>query len=62
MTLQAIQKLHQDQQYLKTKIEEGYTPKQIANELNISYKLVEIYLRKFEIPFISQQIHSQTLH
>lgn len=57
-----IQKLHQDQQYLQKKIEEGYSCKQIANELNISYKLVEIYLRKFEIPFSSQQIHSQTLH
>ena len=46
-------KLHQDQNHLQTKISEGYTSKQIANELRVSYKLVELYLKKFGIPFVS---------
>ena len=42
-------KAHQDQNHLQTKINEGYTSKEIANQLRVSYKLVEIYLRKFGI-------------
>jgi DNA-binding NarL/FixJ family response regulator len=42
-------KLHQDQNHLQTKIDEGYTSKEIANQLRVSYKLVEIYLRKYGI-------------
>jgi DNA-binding CsgD family transcriptional regulator len=41
--------MHKNKEYLQTKINEGYTPKQIANELHVSYKLVEIYLRQFGI-------------
>jgi DNA-binding NarL/FixJ family response regulator len=48
-------KLHQDQSYLQNKIDEGFTSKDIGKELRVSYKLVEIYLRKFEIPFTSQR-------
>lgn len=49
-------KAHQDQNYLQTKISEGYTSKEIANELRVSYKLVEIYLRKFGIKHISYAV------
>jgi len=42
-------KLHQNQNHLQTKIDEGYTSKEIANQLRVSYKLVEIYLRKYGI-------------
>ena len=48
-------KNHQDQTYLQTKINEGYTSKDIANENRVSYKLVELYLRKYEIDFVSQK-------
>jgi DNA-binding CsgD family transcriptional regulator len=47
-------KKHQDQSYLQQKISEGYTSKSIGNELRVSYKLVEIYLRKFNIKHVSQ--------
>ena len=47
-------KQHQNPDYLKTKIEEGYTPKEIANENRVSYKLIEMYLRKYQIKHISQ--------
>lgn len=47
-----ILKNHHDPRYLQKKIDEGYTSKDIAKELRISYKLVELYLRKFEIPFV----------
>jgi DNA-binding CsgD family transcriptional regulator len=47
--------MHKDKNYLQTKINEGYTPKQIANELRVSYKLVEIYLRQFGIPHTPTQ-------
>jgi DNA-binding NarL/FixJ family response regulator len=42
-------KLHQDKNYLQTKINEGFTSKDIGKELRVSYKLVEIYLRKYGI-------------
>ena len=51
-------KKHQDENYLLTKINEGYTSKDIANDLNVSYHLVEIYLVKFGIPFESKDISS----
>ena len=50
-----ILKNHHDPRYLQKKIDEGYTSKDIANELRVSYKLVEMYLRKFEIPFVAQR-------
>jgi len=46
---------HHDKDYLQDKINEGKTSKDIANELRVSYKLVELYLKKFDIPFESQQ-------
>jgi transposase len=48
-------KLHQDQNYLQTKISEGYNSKEIAKELRVSYKLVEIYLVKYNIKHESQR-------
>jgi transposase len=48
--------MHKDKTYLQTKIDEGYTPKQIAKELHVSYKLVEIYLRQFGIDFTPTSI------
>jgi DNA-binding CsgD family transcriptional regulator len=48
-------KLHQDQNYLQQKISEGHSSKDIGNELRVSYKLIEIYLKKFNIPFVSQR-------
>ena len=47
-------KAHQNQDYLQQKIDEGYTSKDIGKELRVSYRLVEIYLRKFEIKHVSQ--------
>lgn len=44
-------KNHQDETYLKEQIALGKTSKDIATENNVSYKLVEIYLSKFNIPF-----------
>jgi len=50
-----MDKLHQDKDYLLSQIDNGYTPKDISNQLNVSYKLIELYLRQFNIPFVSQQ-------
>lgn len=46
---------HHDPRYLQQKIDQGYSSKDIAKELRISYKLVEIYLAKFGIPFVSSK-------
>jgi DNA-binding NarL/FixJ family response regulator len=46
-----MEKLHQEKDWLQSQIDSGKSSKQIANENNISYKLVEIYLSKFNIPF-----------
>lgn len=48
-------KLHQNEEFLRKTIELGSTPKEIAKELRVSYKLVELYLTKFGIPFTSQK-------
>lgn len=50
-----MDKLHQDQDFLRKAIELGSTPKEISKELRVSYKLVELYLTKYGIPFASQQ-------
>lgn len=51
------QKLHQNKDYLQNKIGEGFTSKDIGKELRVSYKLVEIYLRKYNIKHVSQEQH-----
>jgi transposase len=45
-------KEHQNQEYLQQKVEEGYSAKDISKELGVSYKLVELYLRQYDIPFV----------
>ena len=47
-------KLHQDEEFLRFEISKGSTSKDIAKSLRVSYRLVEIYLRKFGIPHESQ--------
>lgn len=45
--------LHQDEDYLRNQMNSGKTSKDISKELGVSYKLVEIYLEKYQIPFTS---------
>lgn len=45
--------LHQDKNYLTQAMESGKTSRDISKELGVSYKLVEIYLEKYQIPFTS---------
>jgi len=52
-------KLHQSEEYLREAIYIGLTSKEIANELRVSHKLVEIYLRKFGIKHVPHtSVHS----
>lgn len=44
-------KKHQDETYLREQIALGKTSKDIADENRISFKLVEIYLTKYNIPY-----------
>lgn len=37
--------------YLKNQIDLGKSTKEIADENNVSFKLVELYLTKYNIPF-----------
>ena len=49
-------KLHQDEQYLRKVFEnQDITSKDLAKELHVSYKLIELYLEKYNIPFKSQR-------
>lgn len=50
-----MDKLHQSPEFLKKAISDGLTSRDIAKDLRVSYKLVEIYLEKHEIPFVSQK-------
>ena len=45
--------LHRDESYLRKAIGSGKTSRDIGKELRVSYKLVEIYLEKYQIPFTS---------
>lgn len=45
-------KLHQDEEYLRNAIN-TQNSREIAKDLHVSYKLVEIYLEKYNIPFKS---------
>jgi hypothetical protein len=47
-----IQKSHQNKEWLQQQIDLGKTSKEIANDNKISYKLVELYLKKYGIPFV----------
>lgn len=49
------EKLHKDADYLAAEIAAGKTSRDIAAENRISYKLVEIYLSDYGIPFVSQK-------
>jgi DNA-binding NarL/FixJ family response regulator len=46
-----MMKNHQEEDWLRSQIDLGKSSRNIANENNISYKTVELYLRKFNIPF-----------
>lgn len=48
-------KNHQDQTYLKEQIALGKTTKEIADENKVSFKLVELYLTKYNIPYTPKQ-------
>lgn len=51
-----MNKLHQDEDYLRKYFANGnMTSKDLSQELNVSYKLIEIYLEKYGIPFKSQK-------
>lgn len=51
-------KFHQNEDFLRKAIEAGSTSKEIAKELRVSYKLVELYLRKYGIKHNSMQTHN----
>jgi len=51
----SMNKLHQDPEFLKKAMSDGLTSRDIANDLRVSYKLVELYLEKHQIPFTSQK-------
>lgn len=47
-------KLHQNKEYLEEQINVGKSSADISKELSVSWKLVEIYLRKYGIDHISK--------
>jgi DNA-binding NarL/FixJ family response regulator len=47
-----MEKPHQNKNWLAEQIASGLTSKQIGDSLNVSYKLIEIYLRQYEISFV----------
>jgi hypothetical protein len=49
-------KKHQQKEWLEAEIQSGKTSKQIADENNLSYKLVEMYLRQHGIPFTPKTV------
>lgn len=52
-TAHVHQPLHKDKEWMANAIAEGKSTRAISRELQISYKLVEMKLREFGIPFRS---------
>ena len=50
-------KNHHNKTYLEEQIALGKSTKEIANENNISYKLVELYLSRYNIPYTPKERH-----
>lgn len=51
-----MKKLHQDEEFLRQFFSNGHmTSRDLAQELHVSYKLIELYLEKYKIPFKSQR-------
>lgn len=51
-------KQHEDGEYLRREIESGETSRSIAKNLRVSWKLIEINLRKNGVPFTPYQPQS----
>jgi DNA-binding CsgD family transcriptional regulator len=47
-------KLHQNKEWLEEQAALGKSSRDIGKDLSVSYKLVEIYLRKYNIKHVSQ--------
>ena len=52
-------KLHQDETYLKEQIALGKSTKEIADANRVSFKLVELYLSKYNIPFTPKERYGE---
>ena len=52
-------KQHEDGEYLRREIENGESSRSIAKKLRVSWKLVEINLRKNGVPFTPYQRQAQ---
>jgi len=51
-----MDKLHKNEEFLRVEVlQRGRNSKEIAKRLRVSYKLVELYLMKYNIPFESQR-------
>jgi len=48
-------KKHHNKAWLQEGLAAGKTSKDLANEINVSYKLIELYLQQFDLPFTSQK-------
>ena len=48
-------KLHHNKEWLQEQLAAGKTSKDLANEINVSYKLIERHLLEFGLPFTSQK-------
>ena len=47
--------LHKNEEFLRVEVlQRGRNSKEIAKRLRVSYKLIELYLMKYNIPFVSQ--------
>jgi len=48
-------KKHHNKAWLQEQLDAEKTSRDIAKEINVSYKLIELYLRQFDIDFTSQE-------
>ena len=48
-------KKHHNKEWLQEQLDAEKTSRDIAKEINVSYKLIELYLRQFNLDFTSQK-------
>jgi len=53
-------KNHQNETYLREQIALGKSTKEIADENRVSFKLVELYLTKYNISFVPKERFGET--
>lgn len=52
-----MEKVYENESWLREKLAQGENSRSLSKQLHVSYKLIEIYLEKYAIPYVPGQIN-----